>query len=48
MKQFAVQDKTHEAFTKVKGEIMFKSGKNPTNDEVLALLIGNFKKNGGV
>lgn len=48
MGQFAVKDKTHEAFNKVKGELMFKTGKNPSNDEVLAFLIGKYRKNGGV
>jgi len=48
MKQFAVQDKTHEKFMRIKGELMFKTGKNPTNDEVLDFLIDRVKKNGGV
>jgi hypothetical protein len=48
MKQCAFQDKTFEDFMKVKGEIMFKTGKNPTHDEVLVFLIGRYKKNGGV
>lgn len=48
MKQFAIQDKTFEEFIKVKGEIMFKTGKNPSHDDVIAFLLKNYRKNGGV
>lgn len=48
MKQFSVSQKTHAEFMKVKGELMYKTGKNPTNDEVLEYLIRNYQKNGGV
>jgi len=48
MKPISLQDKTFEDFIKVKGELMFKTGKNPTHDEVLVFLISKYKKNGGV
>jgi hypothetical protein len=48
MKQFAVEEKTFEEFTKVKGVLMQKTGKNPTASEVMNILIRNFNKNGGV
>ena len=48
MKQFCVQDKTFEGFIKVRGELMVKTGKNPSHDDVLAFLIKKHKENGGI